>query len=93
MAIRKLDKSEWAPFFDRLSDNISGEEVEVEVVSLQAGDQIATNWVRLSGLTYDPKDDALDVFTESLDHRIPAPSWSEVVHPPPYALAGLNRSA
>lgn len=82
MATRKLDKTEWASYFDQVSGNLGGRQVEIEVASLKLGDQIATDWVGLNGLIYDPKEDALEVFTESLDHRIAHPREIYVTESP-----------
>lgn len=73
MATRKLDKTEWASYFDQVSGTLGGRQDAIEVASLELGDQIATDGVALKGLTYDPKADTLEVFTESLDHRIAHP--------------------
>lgn len=82
MTTRKLDRSEWQPYFDDVSRSIGEHEVEIEIISPAFGDQIAAgplgNQARpehatLHGLTYDPNSDALEVVTESLDHLIRRP--------------------
>ena len=74
MATRKLAKSEWQSYFDRVSQSLGAKQVEIEVASLGIGDQIEVNQVALNGLTYDPKSDVLEVVTEALDHMIQHPS-------------------
>jgi hypothetical protein len=73
MTARKLDKKEWKPFFDGVSKVLGAKQAEVEVMSLDLGDQVEAKWLPLIGLTYDPKDDLLDVAMEGLDHMIPKP--------------------
>ena len=73
MTVRKLDKSEWKPFLDGISKVVGPKQVEIEVQSLDLGDQIEAEWLPLVGLTYDPKDDVLDVALEGLDHLISQP--------------------
>jgi hypothetical protein len=73
MTTRKLDKKEWKPFFERISKVIGAKQVEIEVLSLDLGDQIEAEWLPLLGVTYDPKDDILDVALDGLDHLIPTP--------------------
>jgi Family of unknown function (DUF5335) len=73
MTSRKLDKKEWKPFFDGVSKVFGVKEAEIEVLSLDLGDQVEAEWLPLLGLTYDPKDDVLDVALEGLDHLIPKP--------------------
>jgi Family of unknown function (DUF5335) len=73
MTARKLNKKEWKPFFEGLSKVLGTKEAEIEVLSLNIGDQVEAEWMQLIGLTYDPKDDLLDVALEGLDHLIPRP--------------------
>src|SRR4029079_13252267 len=73
MPTRKLDKKEWRSFLDRLSTTLEGKEAEIEVVSLQLGDQVEADWLRLLGIAYDPNDDIVEVALEDLDHLIAKP--------------------
>ena len=73
MAIRKLDKSEWQPFFDRVAKSVVGKRAEIEVASLALGDQIEAEWLPLLGIAYDPKDDILEIALDGLDHMVAAP--------------------
>ena len=65
-----VPSSEWRPFFDRLSKGLLGKWVEIEVASLDLGDQITAEWIPMLGITYDSKDDLLDVALDRLDHLI-----------------------
>jgi hypothetical protein len=73
MTIRKLEKSEWRPFFDGISKLLEGKRAEIEVASLALGDQIEAEWLPLLGLAYDPKDDLFEVALDAVDHMIPKP--------------------
>ena len=73
METRKLDKKEWKPFFERISRVVGAKQAEIEVLSLDLGDQIEAEWLPLLGVTYNPKDDILDVALDGLDHMIPNP--------------------
>ncbi len=73
MQARKLDRSEWQSYFDKVSREIGTRQVEIEVASLDIGDQIEVEWVILKGLTYDPKDARLEIYTEGVDHMIRNP--------------------
>lgn len=73
MTARKLEKKEWKPFFDGISKVLGVKQAEIEVLSLDLGDQIEAEWLPLLGLTYDPKDDVLDVELEGMDHLISKP--------------------
>jgi hypothetical protein len=74
MAISKLEKGAWHPYFDRVSKLLGGtKRAEVEVVALNLGDQIEAEWLPLTGIVYDPKDDLIEVLLEDLDHLIYRP--------------------
>jgi Family of unknown function (DUF5335) len=73
MTIRKLDKTNWRAFFDRLSKLPEGKQAEIEVASLALGDQVEAEWLPLLGITYDPKDDLVEVALDGVDHMIPKP--------------------
>ena len=73
MAVRKLEKSEWHGYFDRMSRGLLGARAEIEVASLKLGDQIQAEWAPVLGIVYDPKDDVLEMALEGLDHMIPKP--------------------
>jgi hypothetical protein len=63
--LRNLPKAEWRGFFDRMSKPLLGRRAEVEVASLALGDQIVAEWIPMIGITYDSRDDLVDV---ALDH-------------------------
>ena len=65
--------SEWRSFFDRLSKGLLGKWVEIEVASLDLGDQITVEWIPMFGITYDSRDDLLDVALDRIDHLIRHP--------------------
>jgi len=71
--LKTVPQSEWRSFFDRMSKALVGKWAELEVASLDLGDQIVAEWVPLLGITYDSKDDLLDVALERLDHLIRHP--------------------
>ncbi len=70
---RKLDQKEWREFFDRLSKGLDGKRAEIDVMSLDLGDQIQTQWAPLLGIVYDPKSDMLEIALDELDHMIVHP--------------------
>lgn len=73
MAISKLDKAAWRPYFDSMSKALDGKRAEIKVESLSLGSQVQAEWVPLLGISYDPKDDDIDIILEGLDHRIHSP--------------------
>lgn len=73
MATVKLDKGAWHTYFDRISKSVLGKQAEIEVASLNIGNQIEAEWVPLLGVTYDPKNDLVEVLLEGLDHLIRHP--------------------
>src|SRR5690242_9517161 len=73
MTAHKLDKSEWQPFFERMARVLTGKRAEIEIASLSLGHQIEAEWLPLMGITYDPKNDLLEIALEGLDHMIAHP--------------------
>src|SRR5437763_9505809 len=80
MAVWKIDKPEWRAFFDWFSRGLLGARVELEVASLDPGDQIEAEWLPLLGITYDDKDDLLEIALEGVDHLIYGPRevWADL---------------
>jgi hypothetical protein len=56
-----------------MSKALLGKSAEIEVASLDLGDQIVAEWVPLLGITYDSKDDLLDVALDRTGHLIRHP--------------------
>ena len=73
MTIRRLEKPEWRPFFDTMSKILEAQVAEVEVASLDLGDRTQAEWLPLIGITYDPRDDAVEIALDGLDHMIRKP--------------------
>ena len=73
MVTRQLDKNGWQRYFDAISKGLGAREVEIEVGSLELGEQVAADWIALNGLTYDPQDNVLQIITGSFEHNIRNP--------------------
>lgn len=73
MTIAKIDKPDWHSYFERLSRQLEGKSVEIDVEALSLGSQIEAEWVPLEGLTYEPRQDILSVMVEGLNHLIRHP--------------------
>jgi len=68
--LRTVPKSEWRQFFDRMSKALLGKWAEIEVASPDIGDQIVVERVPMLGVTYDSRDDLLDVALDRTDHLV-----------------------
>ena len=68
-----ISKSEMRDLFDRMTGELFGARVEVEVESLQLGDRIEAQWLPLLGLSYDPGADAIAIILEGIDITISRP--------------------
>lgn len=73
MSVQQIDRSGWTVFFDTVTKTLVGKRAEIEVASLDIGDQIEARWTPLIGITYDHKDDLIEVALEGIDHLIKAP--------------------
>jgi hypothetical protein len=70
---KQLEKSQWRAYFDRISKTLVGKRAEIEVASLKLGDQIEAEWLPLLGISYDPKNDIIEIALEGVDHLIHKP--------------------
>jgi hypothetical protein len=70
---RQLEKSQWRAYFDRMSKALVGKRAEIEIASLKLGDQIAAEWLPLLGISYDPKNDLIEIALDGVDHLIHKP--------------------
>jgi hypothetical protein len=73
MAAEQIDRTRWAPFFDSIAKSLIGKQAEIEVASLDLGDQIEAQWAPLIGISYDEKDDLIEIALDELDHLIRSP--------------------
>lgn len=71
--LRVIPNTHWRSFFDRMSNALLGKRAELEVATLDLGDQIVAEWVPLIGITYDSKDDLLDIALDRANHLIRHP--------------------
>src|SRR5215471_12246469 len=71
--VRTVPKNEWRDVFDRISKAVLGKWAEIEVASLDLGDQIVAEWIPMLGITYDSQDDLLDVALDRSNHLIRHP--------------------
>jgi uncharacterized protein YuzE len=85
MAAAEIDRSRWAPFLDTVTSSLVGKQAEIEVVSLNLGDQIEAEWTPLIGITYDRKDDLIEIALDELDHLVRAPRQLFI----DYAVGGI----
>lgn len=73
MAIRQLSRTDWASYCDRVSRELQGKRARLEVATLSLGNQVLVNSASIMGITYDRKDDILELSLDGLDHMIPKP--------------------
>ena len=73
MAARSLPKTEWRAYCDRISRGLLGKQAEIEITGLTCGNRMATKWLPLHGITYDPRADLLEITLDCLDHLIDGP--------------------
>jgi|GEM_PF-1837654 len=70
--LREIQKRDWQPFFDSISDSVRGKGVDVTLSSLSGEVHQSTLW-QLHGVSYDPYDDALVVSCKEQEHVITSP--------------------
>ena len=73
MALKKIEHSEWKDFFDDFSKRLPLKLVEIEVASLDIGDQEIAEWVVLEDISYDHRDKSLSIRAARFEHVIEQP--------------------
>jgi hypothetical protein len=68
-----IDKADWARYCERLSEVLVSNKAEIEIASLELGNQIEAEWLPFLGISYDEKDDVIDIALEGVDHIIEHP--------------------
>ena len=71
--LRAVPKQKWRGFFDAMSKELLGKRAEIEVASLDLGDQIVLDSAPMIGITYDSGDDLLDIALDGTNHMIRNP--------------------
>jgi hypothetical protein len=89
MTARTLAKSEWQSYCDRISKGLTGKRAQVEVTGLRIGDHIEAKALPLFGITYDSKNDLLEIAMEGLDHLVERPIAISV-DDSPEGLSGME---
>ena len=85
MAATEIDRSSWAPFLDSVTNSLTSKQAEIEVVSLDLGDQIEADWTPLIGITYDSKNDLIEIALDEVDHLVRSPRQVFI----DYAVGGI----
>jgi hypothetical protein len=87
-AWREVPKTEWRHFFDEMSKlQLPGKWAEIEVATPEVGDQIVAEKLPVIGITYDSKDDLLDVALDRANRLIRHPQTIDVEEEPIGILA------
>jgi hypothetical protein len=82
-AWRDVPKAEWRHFFDQMSKlELLGKWAEIEVATPDLGDQIVGEKLPVIGITYDSKDDLLDVALDRANRLIRHPQTIDVEEGP-----------
>lgn len=90
MPYRTIEENDWSGYFQYVSRMIQGQNVEIEVIGMEFGDQIEEEWATLEGLSYDRKEDILYVHTPPLEHAIPGPFEVVVLEDEGLALRSIS---
>lgn len=81
MPLTQLGKSQWQPYFDRVSRTLGdAKRVDIDVTGLGLGHQVEAQWIPLFGLSYDPNNNVFAVVAEGVEHMIRDPKHIHVDH-------------
>lgn len=68
---RELDAATWHEYFDSITPAIEGMLVTIEVMSEETGDQLDVERMPTEAISYDPRDDVLEVAVGGRGVRYP----------------------
>jgi hypothetical protein len=71
--MRALPRAEWRRYCDRVSKEVAGRRVELDVASLDLGARVEARWLPLVGLVFDARGDVLEIALNGRGHSILAP--------------------
>jgi hypothetical protein len=77
-------------FTKRFLRDDAPEAVDVEVVGPDVGDQVAAEGARLIGITFDPRDNSLELELDAGDHRVYRPKEVWVIEEPDGFISALE---
>ena len=73
MTLRKLEKTQWSAFCERVSGGLVGKRAEIEIASLATGAQVQARWLPIVGLAYDHRSDMIEILLEGVEHMVSHP--------------------
>ena len=73
MSTRALPRAEWRRYCDRVSKEVAGRRVELDVASLDVGDHVEARWLPLLGVVFDVRGDVLEIALDGIGHSILSP--------------------
>jgi hypothetical protein len=73
VATYELARSEWRGYCDRLSKELVGRKVELDVASLDLGAHVEARWLPMLGIVFDSRADVLEIALDGVGHSILAP--------------------
>ena len=73
MAVQSIERSEWDAFLAGISEALIGKQGDIEVGSLDLGDQIVAERLPFVAISYDRKNDLISINLETVDHLIKSP--------------------
>jgi hypothetical protein len=73
MPTTKIGEGEWHRYFDTVGSALQGRKATVQVIGPDIGAQFAAEDLGIIGITYDQKDQLLEIALDGLDHLIRHP--------------------
>ncbi len=77
----ELQQSQWKEVLDRLTSDHEGDDVTIEVLTTDYGDQYEAEWMPLAFIEYDPKDDEFIVAVGGRGNRYQVVLRHLIAHP------------
>ena len=76
-----MERNEWPSFFDRLSEDMQGQHVVVEVLDEEVGDQVEAEKIPFAFSAYDQREDTVIISMGGTTERYPVVLRHMINHP------------
>jgi len=73
MNAKVLAKEDWSGYFSQINKKVEGKRVRIEVLGALLGDQVLVKSVSLLGVTYEAKEERIELMLKGITHVIDKP--------------------
>lgn len=73
MHSKEISQTDWQAYFNKVTKSLANRAASVEVTGFNVGDEMLAKGIMLQGLSYDAKNNLMEVSSEKFHHLIHSP--------------------